>query len=1174
MINNNLILVQQLDSSSKSNLNLVAQHLSQIHQGQTINVNDTVHLEDETFLVVECLPFALGGQSDVEKTDWIVLPFDGENNNNNNNNLSGESSSQLELSSQLQTFYSKMMKKNNSQSIEEEIENDDGDETKNQPDPEESELEPVFVLGDFLPTQQQKQQQQQSSKTSKSISLKQITLFSISNLTSVVPFLCDRISSSGKGKQERNQARKLCAFLIQLASKIENIGSREKFDDFDLFVTTTTLETLHLRHHSKISFSEEDNGDQEEEQEIQNNKTKFRLSMIQEENELSQLLDTFAGAYFLIQELISENSSSSNSPSCFAFTIFPNTFFNFNRRIISTLGEKSSVSSQQQQQHFMIENLTVIPQQFDPKAKENNNNSSEIEHASSIILRPLTRNIVLDPVDTSHLIQIRHASCLVHKAVRIGDVISIKRRDDFDDVNRLFAPLASTFESNSRPLNPISFFSPQAKENVFFYVENVKNGKSISTNRCCRITKSTNIAEGSPISHPELFLPVSASEIKRNVLPFAFQSFSRTKSFRTILNSCHEIFFSNQQRNHRNFLEFLQNQQQQEKEEKETDENNNDNNNNNSSQQHHDFKLLLISSSSPKVASLTQLQIALSSLGIYFEVVFPPMLGGIENLSSISQLVCNGNTTSGVLVLYCADLVLYEHSEIVQWLLSCSKQAVPLRVVLITESVDSSSSGGGALAVLNTITSLPTINLDSLGAHENERKVFMEDLISSLKTNINKSFYSLFFSKFLNVRHLAESSAGLFFMELYQWIAVQSVTAAGASSSSTTRTIDSDFLISQLESFKKSHGHTVTSAKLHQVHWKDIGGLEEQREEIMTVLKPPSYLANSNAKRRTGILLMGPPGCGKTLLAKAVATECGMNFLSVKGPELLNMYVGESEKNIREVFKRAREAAPCIVFFDELDALAPARGAKGDSGGVMDRIVAQLLVELDGAVAASSSTSGNSNHKNNNQNDFEDEDDDDDDQTQSENQKIIMRENEQEEDENEQGSSSRKKDDGKKMVFIIGATNRPDLLDPSLLRPGRFDRVSYVGPAETKQDQLAAIRALTRKFRMAEDISFENGNLEKFLNENDVRCIYTGADYYGFCADAMTIAVSEAVAKFQENLNKNDEEGETEKKSDDPSAFVVTKKHFEEALRNLSPSVPMSELIKYQQLRKQYSVQK
>ena len=148
------------------------------------------------------------------------------------------------------------------------------------------------------------------------------------------------------------------------------------------------------------------------------------------------------------------------------------------------------------------------------------------------------------------------------------------------------------------------------------------------------------------------------------------------------------------------------------------------------------------------------------------------------------------------------------------------------------------------------------------------------------------------------------------------------------------------------------------------------------------------------------MLFYGPPGTGKTLLGKCVAKECKMSFISVKGPELLNMYVGESEKNVREVFERARSCSPCIIFMDELDALVPKRGNSGDSNQVMDRIVAELLQQMDSASA--------------------------------------------------------------NQVFIIGATNRPDLLDPSILRPGRFDKQIYLGITQAKEDRIKIIKAQTR----------------------------------------------------------------------------------------------------------------
>jgi peroxin-6 len=199
-----------------------------------------------------------------------------------------------------------------------------------------------------------------------------------------------------------------------------------------------------------------------------------------------------------------------------------------------------------------------------------------------------------------------------------------------------------------------------------------------------------------------------------------------------------------------------------------------------------------------------------------------------------------------------------------------------------------------------------------------------------------------------------------------------------------------------LKKAKVSYTENFGAPRIPKVSWSDIGGLATAKADILDTIRLPlehPELFADGLKQRSGkeipleqlhrvmiwagLLLYGPPGTGKTLIAKAVATSFSVNFLSVKGPELLNMYIGESEANVRKIFQRARDASPCVVFFDELDSVAPKRGYHGDSGGVMDRIVSQLLAELDGM----SSAKGN--------------------------------------------------------VFVIGATNRPDLLDPALLRPGR-----------------------------------------------------------------------------------------------------------------------------------------
>lgn len=218
----------------------------------------------------------------------------------------------------------------------------------------------------------------------------------------------------------------------------------------------------------------------------------------------------------------------------------------------------------------------------------------------------------------------------------------------------------------------------------------------------------------------------------------------------------------------------------------------------------------------------------------------------------------------------------------------------------------------------------------------------------------------------------------------------------------------SDFDLA-VEAARKNFSDSIGAPKIPNVTWDDVGGLGNVKDAITETIQLPlerPELFARGMKKRSGILFYGPPGTGKTLLAKAIATEYSLNFFSVKGPELLNMYIGESEANVRRVFQRARDARPCVVFFDELDSVAPKRGNQGDSGGVMDRIVSQLLAELDGMSGGEDNGGG---------------------------------------------------------VFVIGATNRPDLLDPALLRPGRFDKMLYLGVSDTHEKQLTILQALTRK---------------------------------------------------------------------------------------------------------------
>ncbi|CAM9904646.1 unnamed protein product [Ectocarpus fasciculatus] len=196
------------------------------------------------------------------------------------------------------------------------------------------------------------------------------------------------------------------------------------------------------------------------------------------------------------------------------------------------------------------------------------------------------------------------------------------------------------------------------------------------------------------------------------------------------------------------------------------------------------------------------------------------------------------------------------------------------------------------------------------------------------------------------------------------------------------------------------------------VSWSDVGALASVREELsLSILEPIAYPERFEKLGLTipaGVLLYGPPGCGKTLLAKAIANESGANFISVKGPELLDKYVGESEKSVRQVFQRARASSPCIIFFDELDALCPKRGGGGEGGGVTERVVNQLLTEMDGLEA-------------------------------------------------------------RKNVFVVAATNRPELIDQAMLRPGRLDRLLYV-PLPSASDRVSILKALSATVSLGPDV--------------------------------------------------------------------------------------------------------
>jgi len=283
-------------------------------------------------------------------------------------------------------------------------------------------------------------------------------------------------------------------------------------------------------------------------------------------------------------------------------------------------------------------------------------------------------------------------------------------------------------------------------------------------------------------------------------------------------------------------------------------------------------------------------------------------------------------------------------------------------------------------------------------------------------------------------------------------------------------------LLEQIEvtknDFKEALKEVLPSAirevfvEVPNVTWDQVGGLEKLKQQLVEAvdwpLSNPAIFSRMGIRPPRGILLYGPPGCGKTLLARAVATESKANFISIKGPELLSKWVGESEKAIREVFRKAKMAAPCIVFFDEFDSIAPSRGRHTSDSGVSEKVLSQFLTELDGL--------------------------------------EVMKD-----------------------IVVIAATNRPDILDPALIRPGRIDRILLVHPPEEKA-RLEILKIFTKDMPLVANLK-----IEKLVEITEG---FSGADIETWCREAAMIAL-------RENIR----------------ARKVTMEHFKEARGDIHPSI-------------------
>ena len=311
-----------------------------------------------------------------------------------------------------------------------------------------------------------------------------------------------------------------------------------------------------------------------------------------------------------------------------------------------------------------------------------------------------------------------------------------------------------------------------------------------------------------------------------------------------------------------------------------------------------------------------------------------------------------------------------------------------------------------------------------------------------------------------------------------------------------------------------------TTVQVPDVKWDDIGGLEETKKNMIEMVQypieyPEIYAKYGQAPSR-GCLLWGPPGCGKTLLAKAIASECAANFISIKGPELLTMWFGESEANVRDVFDKARNAAPCILFFDELDSIARARGGGGgDAGGAGDRVMNQLLTEMDGINPT-------------------------------------------------------------KQIFFVGATNRPDIIDPAIKRPGRLDQMIFIDLPDFP-GRVSILKAALRKSPVDPACDWE------YIAEQTHG--FSGADLAGIAKVAAKIAIRQTIEKQvtrlkeKERKRKECEDAGVEYVSDDEqndeanqedSIPMITMEMLQMALKESKRSVSPSEYQKYLEMKLQF----
>ena len=370
----------------------------------------------------------------------------------------------------------------------------------------------------------------------------------------------------------------------------------------------------------------------------------------------------------------------------------------------------------------------------------------------------------------------------------------------------------------------------------------------------------------------------------------------------------------------------------------------------------------------------------------------------------------------------------------------------------------------------------------------NQRKTIIEYILKDFKHNLQE----------IDINNLSDKSHGFVpgdFVKLFKEAFLKSEL-------SQINIITKDLINNCLGDIKPINLKDII-IDVPRVKWEEIGGNKEIinkiRQSIEWPLKNPEAFKRLGIQPPNGTLLYGPPGCSKTLIAKALATESGLNFFAVKGPELFSKYVGDSEKAVRDIFKKARMSSPSIIFFDEIDAMASSRSS--ESSGVEDKVLCQLLNEMDGI-------------------------------------------------------------EGRGKVILFGATNRPDILDKALIRPGRFDRLIYIPPPdEISREEIFKI-------------CFKNMKIEKDIDFHELATktqFFSGADIANVCREASLMQMRRKLMKTGGKLNFTAIKLNPSKTLIDELDAPVTQNDFELAIKNISKSVSQNDIKKYEQFTEEYS---